>query len=104
MTKFLFLYSGGSMPESEVDQSQFMKDWEKWETDLGSTLVDPGNPMSMIKNLSGDGHDHNDQSLATASGYSIINADSHEKAVEIAKTSPVFLGGSDVSIFETFNM
>jgi hypothetical protein len=37
-----------------------------------------------------------------ASGYSIIQADSLDDAVEMAKGCPVTLGGASISVFETF--
>jgi hypothetical protein len=37
-----------------------------------------------------------------ASGYSVIKADSMDKAVEMAKDCPVTMGGASISVFETF--
>ena len=38
-TDYLLLYSGGSMPESEEEQSTVMKAWDAWMHDLGSALI-----------------------------------------------------------------
>ena len=39
-----------------------------------------------------------------ASGYSIIEADSLDAAVKMAKDCPVLLGGATISVFETFHV
>jgi len=40
----------------------------------------------------------------TASGYSIISADSLDQAVDLAKGCPVSMGGASVSVYETFTV
>ena len=56
-TDYLLLYSGGSMPESEEEQSTVMKAWDVWMHDLGSALKDGGNPFApgAAKTISNDG-------------------------------------------------
>ena len=46
MAKFVLLYSGGSMPETEAEQAAAMQAWGAWYTGLGSAVVDPGNPFT----------------------------------------------------------
>jgi hypothetical protein len=46
MTKYLLLYSGGSMPETETEMAEVMKAWEGWYGNLGSAVVDPGYPLT----------------------------------------------------------
>jgi hypothetical protein len=41
---------------------------------------------------------------ATASGYTIITADSLDEATAMAKGCPVLAGGSPVTVLETFNV
>ena len=103
MAKYLLLYGGGSMPESEAEQAQVMKAWEAWFTELGSAVADPGNPFTpAAKKIASDGSVGVAQ--PTASGYSILEADSLDQATKLAGGCPVLLGGADITVFETFNV
>ena len=46
MANYLLLYSSGSMPESETEQAAVMQAWTNWFGQLGSALVDAGNPTT----------------------------------------------------------
>ena len=46
MAKYLLLYGGGSMPESEAEMAAVTKAWTDWFTELGPAVVDPGNPFN----------------------------------------------------------
>jgi hypothetical protein len=103
MAKYLLLYGGGSMPETEAEQAQVMKAWESWFTELGSAVVDPGNPFNADSKTISSGPTVIDVK-ATASGYSVIEADSLDQAAKFAETCPVLLGGAQVMVFETFDV
>src|SRR4029077_3646949 len=76
MAKYLLLYTGGSMPETEAEQAAVMKAWDGWFHQLGSAVADGGNPTSgKAKQIASDGA-VSDDVAAPASGYSIIEADS----------------------------
>jgi hypothetical protein len=103
MTKYLLLYSGGTMPETEAEQAQVMKAWESWFTELGPALADPGNPFTPgAKKITG--RSETTDTSATASGYSVIEADSLEQAAKLAGGCPVLQGGADITVFETFDV
>lgn len=104
MADFLLLYgAGGSMPETEEEQAAVMAAWDKWFADIGSALKDGGNPTSpMAKQIGTDGSVSD--VAATASGYTIITADSLDEATAMAKGCPVLAGGSPVTVLETFNV
>ncbi len=103
MAKYLLLYSGGSMPETDAEQAKVMAAWEAWFTELGPAVADPGNPFtSSAKKITG-GPSVTD-APAAASGYSVIEADSLDQAAKLAGGCPVLLGGADITVFETFNV
>lgn len=105
MTKYVLLYSGGSMPETEAETAQVMKAWEAWYTGLGNAVVDPGYPFTPVaKSIASDGTVRNGPADGMASGYTIIQADSFDKAVSMAKSCPVLHGGGEISVFETFEV
>ena len=46
MAKYVLVYYGGSMPETEAEQAAVMKAWGEWFGGLGAAVVDGGNPFS----------------------------------------------------------
>ena len=104
MADYVLLYSGGSMPETEEEQAAVMQAWTSWFQNLGPALKDGGNPFTgQAKSISNDGS-ITDGASASASGYSIIEADSLDAAVDLAKGCPVLQGGAQISVFETFQV
>lgn len=104
MANFLLLYSGGKMPETQAEQAAVLKEWEAWFGQLGPDLVDAGNPFTpKAKNVSSTGQVGEGPIGSLASGYSVIKADSLDKAVARAKTCPVLKGGAKISVYETFS-
>lgn len=104
MANFLLLYSGGGMPQSEAETKAVMAKWGEWMSMLGSRLVDGGNPFTpAAKTISADGKVTDGPVGTMATGYSLIKADSMAEAVELAKSCPVFMGGAQISLYETFN-
>jgi YCII-related domain len=103
MAKYLLLYSGGRMPETDQEMAQVMKAWEGWFSELGPAVADQGNPFTpAVKKISSDGSVA--EAAPTASGYSILEADSLDRAAELAKGCPVLQGGAAITIFETFEV
>ncbi len=105
MNKYLLLYSGGSMPQSEADQKQVMQAWDSWMGKLGKAVVDAGDPFTPnARSILTDGSVKDGPVNGMASGYSIIEADSLDTAVKLAKGCPVLQGGAKISVFETFHV
>jgi hypothetical protein len=101
MSDFVLIYQGGSMPESEEAQKQAMEAWTTWFTSLGAAVKDQGNPFTPTsKTIAADGAVS--EGTGSASGYSIIQADSLDAATTLAKDCPVLQGGSSISVHETF--
>jgi hypothetical protein len=101
MTDYLLLYAGGSMPESDEEQAAVLKAWNDWMESLGGGLKDGGNPFTPAsKTIAADGSVSD--GAGSASGYSIISADSLDAAVEAAKGCPVLQGGASIAVYETF--
>lgn len=104
MSDFLLLYQGGSMPETDEAKKQAMDAWTAWFTSLGAAVKDPGNPFSgQAKSIAADGA-ISDGGGGTASGYSVITADSLDAAVAMSKGCPVLQGGATITVHETINV
>lgn len=104
MAKYLLLFNGGHMPETETERAQVMKAWEGWFTELGKAVADPGNPFTpgAAKKIASNGSVSGAQS--TASGYTILEASSLDEATKFAGGCPVLQGGADITVFETFDV
>ena len=104
MTKFVLLYFGGGMPETETETAEVIKAWEAWYTALGSAVVDPGHPLAPVASIASDKTVSDGPTGAMATGYTIIQAESIDEAVTMAQSCPVLMGGADISVFEAFEV
>ena len=96
MNKFMFLYKGFVTPTPEIGRS-----WMDWFSQVGDSMADSGNPMTGGVEVTPD--EVNEIELGTESftGYSIVNAQSMEAAVELAKTNPMI---TSVVVYELARM
>ena len=105
MTKYVLLFSGGSMPEAGPETDKVMKAWEGWFSKLGKAVLDQGDPfMPKAKSINSDGSVADGAVGSAASGYAILEADSLEAAVKLAKGCPVLQGGAKISVYETMHV
>ncbi len=103
MANFLLAYRGGSMPETPEAQQQTMEAWGAWFGQLGSAVVDGGNPTSISKSVSAYGA-VSDGAPSGITGYSVVAAESIDAAVAMAKGCPILAAGGSVDVYETFNV
>jgi hypothetical protein len=98
MGKYVLVYKGGSIPQSEEEQQRVMAAWGEWFQSLGDAVVDIGNPFGASSAVNGGG-------TSGLTGYSIITADALEDAVGKASSCPILDGGSGtVEVYETLEM
>src|SRR5262245_42118400 len=100
MKEFMFLYKGGDskwVTSSSAEEKQaVMAKWAAWLGALGERgqLVTGGSPLEYSgKRLKKDGVVTDiaaSEMKELVSGYSIIKADSYEKAAVIARECPIF--------------
>jgi hypothetical protein len=105
VAKFVLLYSGGSMAESEAEQAAVMEKWGAWFGNLGSALVDGGSPFSpSVRHVASDGAVAEGPIGGLATGYSIIEAPSLDEASKLAQSCPVLMSGGQISVYESLNV
>jgi hypothetical protein len=102
MGKYVLVYKGGGMPESEDEQKRQMAAWEAWFGSLGEAVVDAGNPFAQSSSIASDGS-VNGGATSGLTGYSIVSASSLEDAVQKAKNCPI-LGEGSVEVYETLEV
>lgn len=103
MGNYLFAYSGGSMAETDEERQAVMAAWGAWFGELGSAIVDPGNPFAGSASVS-DGGSVGDGAGSGLTGYSVMKADSLPAATELAKGCPVLNRGGSVDVYETLEV
>ena len=104
MAKYLFVYHGGSSPESEADVKEVMDAWGNWLGSMGAAVVDGGNPVGESVTVLPGGKVADNGGANPASGYSLIEASDLEDAIAKAKGCPILEAGGSVEVAETFDM
>jgi hypothetical protein len=102
MANFLLAYKGGSMAETPEAQEAAMKAWMDWFGTLGSAVVDGGAPFGPSTAVQSDGSAGT--TTAGLSGYSVLQADSLERAAKLASGCPVLAVGGTVEVYEALPM
>ncbi len=101
MANFLLAYHGGGMPETEEEQAKVMAAWGAWYQNLGSAVVDNGNPTGAVKTIAGNGDVTDGGGANPVSGYSMISADNIEAATSMAKGCPILEeGNASIEVLE----
>lgn len=104
MTRYLLTYHGGKMPETPEEGEKVMKAWGDWMGSLGKALDDGGNPTSVSKTIASDGSVTDGGGANPVSGYTILEADSLDAAVTLAKGCPQLMSGGSIEVSELVKM
>ncbi len=104
MGKYVAIFNGAATEETREkitpeDSSAFIARWGAWATGLGEALLDPGAPLYRKIRLTADAATPFEDSKT---GYAIVDAASHEQAVEMFATHPhlELLPGNSIEIIE----
>jgi hypothetical protein len=94
MARFLVTYHGGGMPQDSDARQQAMAAFAKWVERTGDALIDPGAPLGPPKTVSA-GSVKDGPASGPIGGYSVIEADDIDAAVDLVGEHPfVERGGS----------
>lgn len=109
MKKFVFVYYGKVKHDdiSKEDMAKVMNAWKAWFGSIGSNLVDGGNPFDgNAMSVTAQGAENIPADMWPAKGYSIVNADNMEAAVEVAKGCPALQDDPEgaVRVYEAMSM
>lgn len=104
MTKYIYVYHGGTAPDSPEESQKVMAEWMAWFGEMGDAVVDGGNPLGTSKTVSAGGV-ADDGGANPASGYTIVNANDMDAAVAMAKGCPMVKSGNgSVEVAECMDM
>lgn len=104
MMRFLAIYHGAAdqlekEQLSEDQQADFMNAWATWAQSHQHSLVDPGSPLYRKKLVTARGvEDFTD----SKTGYALVEAGSHDEAVQIFAEHPHLLlhPGNSIEVLE----
>lgn len=103
MTKFVLSYFGGDKPSTpEEGQAHFQK-YQQWLSDLGSSVVSPMNPLKDTHVLAPDGAVSSGSAVGM-SGYTILQADSMDQALDMARGCPFLSINGTLEVAELVEM
>jgi hypothetical protein len=99
MGKYVLVYKGGGMGETEAEQQEAMTQWMNWFGSLGDSVVDGGNPFGPSSSIASDGA-VSGAGASSLTGYSIVSAGSLSEACDKAKGCPVLSSGGSIEVYE----
>ncbi len=103
MTQFILVYLGGNQPATPEEGQQHFAKYKQWLSSLGEAAISPANPLKNTHTVSSDG-EVIDEGKSTMSGYTIVEAESMEAALEMAKTCPFLDIGGNLEVSELIQM
>ena len=85
------------------DREKGMKAWSDWMEENKSSIVEMGAPLGKTKTVTADGVSDTKNEVC---GYTIVEADSHEAAAELFKSSPHLtnMQGATIDVLECMEM
>jgi hypothetical protein len=103
MPRFAIVYLGGEQPATPEEGKQHFAKFQQWLSSLGEAAVSPANPFKDTHTVHPDGS-VTSGSTTSMSGYTVIEADSMDSALEIAKTCPFLDIGGSLEVSESMQM
>jgi hypothetical protein len=103
MQKFLLAYHGGKKFDSMEEGRAHMGKWQSWMQSLGDAVVDPGMPVGPSKTVSSSGV-ADDGGSNPLSGMTVLQAETMEQALEMAKSCPHVDNGGTIEVAQAVNM
>ncbi|MGH8967448.1 MAG: YciI family protein [Actinomycetes bacterium] len=104
MTKYVFIYHAPmtpaeAAPPSPEQMEAVMGEWNAWAGNVGDGMVDFGTPLANGVRVTKDGTSSSDREVA---GYSIIEANDFDTAIELARNHPHLNmpGGCEIEVHE----
>jgi hypothetical protein len=98
MSKYVLVYRGGAMAETEEAQQAAMAAWGAWFGSLGAAVVDGGAPFGASAAVGGGA------STTGLTGYSILEAADLGAAAQMGEGCPILADGGSVDVYEVIDV
>ena len=103
MKRFMMTYFGGDTPASKEAGAAHFQQYQQWLAELGDAVVSAMNPLKEGHTVTPDGQvASGSQSLI--SGYTVLQANSIEEALVMAKTCPFLAINGTLEVAEMIEM
>ncbi len=102
MNKFLFVYLGGQTPANPKEAEKYNAEWMEWFNALGKAIVEIGAETKVGKVVVGTVVKNPGANPVT--GYTVVQADSLDSAIALAKGCPGFTQKMKLSVSEIIPM
>ena len=103
MAQYMITYLGGNHPSTPEEGAQHFAKYKEWLASLGAAAVSPANPLKDTQTVSPDGSVSAGGS-STMSGYTLVEADSMDAALDMAKACPFLDLGGSLEVSELMQM
>ena len=103
MPQFMITYLGGDKPSTPEEGKEHFAKYQQWLSSLGDAVVSPANPIKDTHIVNSDGS-ANAGSQTTMSGYTVIETESIEAAIEISKACPFLEINGTLEVSELMQM
>lgn len=103
MPQYVIVYLGGNQPSTPEEGKQHFSKYMNWLSSLGDSAVSPANPLKNTRTVNPDGT-ITAGGTTKMSGYTVIEADSMEAALSIAKACPFLDIGGSLEVSELVKM
>ena len=106
MPKYIFIYHGGAdmtPPATDAERAEAMTKWKAWGEEMGSSLVDFGNPAGKSKTVFADRVEDNGGANPIF-GYTLVNASDMDAAIAMAKGCPMLAHGGNVEVAQAMEI
>lgn len=103
MSKYIITYLGGDKPSSPEEGKQHFSKYMNWLSSLGNSAISPANPLKNTSRVNSDGS-VTSGGETSMSGFTIIETDSMESALSIAKSCPFLEIGGSLEVSELIQM
>lgn len=103
MARYAIVYFGGNPPATPEEGKKHFARYMAWLESLGDAAVSPANPLRHTRRVHPDGT-VSEGGASTMSGYTLVEADSIEAAVVMAKACPFLEIGGTLEVSELGQM
>jgi len=103
MTQYIIVYIGGNQPSTPEEGKQHFARYQAWLSSLGDSAISPMNPLKNTSLINPEGTVSN-ESITQISGYTIVEAQSMNEALEMAKSCPFLDIGGSLEVSELVQM
>ena len=103
MAQYMLTYLGGNPPSSPEEGKAHFAKYREWLSSLGEAAVSPANPLKDTSTVNPDGT-VTAGGTTSMSGFTIIDAESMEAVLEMAKACPFLEIGGSLEVSELMLM